>query len=84
MRTAARRPKTWENDPLPRKAFSLGFGPLLRPDPPLRSPPRSGLGHFSALIPSQDRPLGPKTDLSGTKTPKTANLRPKSSPRPPS
>ena len=80
MDTGLRRPKTMEKR-------SLGV-----PSP--ERPSGSGLGHFSALIPSQDRPLRPKTDRLGPKTsqdrqhrfqerPRIANVGSKSGPRPP-
>ena len=76
----ARAPKTWR-----KHAKTV-------PSP--ERPSGSGLGHFSALIPSQDRPLRPKTDRLGPKTsqdrqhrfqerPRIANVGSKSGPRPP-
>ena len=72
------------------RSIEMSRGPGSLP----RSPSRSGQGHFSALIPSQDRPLRPKTDRLGPKTsqdrqhrfqerPRIANVGSKSGPRPP-
>ena len=80
MRKRFRRPKTLDFSSLPRIAFPLGFGPLLGPDPRVRSRPRLGLSHFSP----KPANIGPKTANFSPKTanigPKTANLGPKSSP----
>ena len=80
MRPAVRRPKTFKSDPLSRKAFPLGFGPLtgLIPsqDRPLR--PFGGPGPpTEAPRAAQDRQQRPQ------ERPKTANIGPKSGPRPP-
>ena len=78
MCSGRRRPETMNNNPLPGKAFPLGFGPLFGSDPRARSP----------AFPLEPGPLfnqkPPRTANEAPQSgPRTAHRGPESNPRPP-